>query len=89
MNILNRYYFEEKKQLQEHLGISSNTLENFFYGKIKKNTKRKSLCILNRIDVFRKYEYNNKSLERTLHIGLEDLNELFIIIKKNLKKVSK
>ena len=87
MVIVNRLYFENKQQLKEHLGINTSTLENFMQGKIQ-GKKKKSLSKLNSIDIFRKYSYDYPSIEKTLQVGLEDLNELFLMIKKNLKQTT-
>ena len=73
--VLNRLYFDTKKEICDYLKISNNQLENFFNGKIK--GKRKSISILQRVDIFRRYDYNSKSIEKVLHTGLEDLEDMF------------
>ena len=85
MVVLNRIYFDNKKEIQDYLCIKSSTLENFLQGKIL--GKRKSLSKLNSIDIYRKFEYGFPSIEKTLQIGIEDLNEILILMKKNLKKI--
>jgi hypothetical protein len=86
MIVQDRQYFNSKDDICKFLDINRNKLENFLHKKLK-NRKRNN--ILNRIDIIRKYSYNNKSIERDLKIGIKDLEEILKFIKKNLKHFHK
>ncbi len=84
--VLNRLYFDNKTDLSNYLKISPQSLENFIHGKIT-GKKRKSLNILQNIDIIRTYKYNCKSIEDVYKYGVEDLIEILIFVKKNLKQI--
>jgi hypothetical protein len=84
--VLNRLHFDTKEQMQEYLGITKNQLDNFIYGERIKG-RRKSISILQRTDIFRKYSYGNKSIEDVYKMAIQDIEEVFKYVKKNLKQV--
>lgn len=85
MLVENRQYFNDKDDICEYLNISRNQLENFMHNKIK--GKRRSLNILQRVDIFRKYQYDMKSIEKKIKIGVQDFEEILKYVKDNLKKI--
>ena len=85
MVVLNRLYFNNKNEIADYLKISPQSLENFIHGKI--SGKRKSLSILQRIDIFRKYQYNLKTVEKRMKIGIKDFESMLSFTKENLKHI--
>ena len=83
--VQNRMYFKNKSEICDYLKITSNQLENFLHGKI--TGKRKSLSILQRIEIFRKYQYDYKTVEKKLKIGIKDFESMLEFTRENLKKV--
>ena len=86
IDILNTFYFKEKKEVYEHLNLSSNQFENWINQKLK--LRRKHLKHLQRYDIFRKY-YANKTptIEDYVKMPIKDFEELLKIVKHNLKKI--
>jgi transcriptional regulator with XRE-family HTH domain len=83
--VLNRLYFTNKTEICDYLKITSSQLENYLNGKIK--GKRKSLSILQRVDIYRKYQYDFKTVEKKLKIGIKDFESMLEYTKENLKHV--
>ena len=86
IDILNTFYFKEKKSVVRHLNISCNQFENWINQKLK--LKRKHLKHLQRYDIFRKY-YCNKTptIEDYVKMPIKDFEELLKLVKKSLKQV--
>ncbi len=85
--IINTFYYKEKKEVVEHLGINYYQFENWINKKLK--LKKKELKHLAKFDIFRKfYAYKEKTIEDKVKMPIKDFEELLKIIRHNLIQIN-
>ena len=83
--IVNTFYYKEKKEVVEHLGITYYQFENWMNRKLR--LKKNELKHLLKFDVFRKFYAQQKTIEDKIKMPLKDFEELIKIIKHNLVQI--